>query len=119
MTKELVAKELNFDQIELFFPPQPDSSRLLIGMNPQDYSASQIAHAVEDADARLLNLNVTAIESPEARLVVALRVNHRDPERVARSLERYGFSILNLDSSAENDDIIRRRYDELMRIINI
>ena len=118
MTKDLAAKENKKDQIEVFFPHNPDSSRLLVGCRAGDYSASRIAHAVEDADARLLNLNVTGLES-EMGIVVALRVGHRDPQRVARSLERYGYTILSVESDNPSDDIIQRRYEELMRILEI
>ena len=119
MTKELAAKDNKIDQIEVFFPPNPDSSRLLVGTSVDSYVASRIARAVEDADARLLNLNVTSLTSDDARLVVALRVDHRNPERVARSLERYGYTILNMDSNAIDDDTIRRRYDELMKYLSL
>lgn len=119
MTKDLAAKENKNIQIEAFFPPVPDSSRLLVGCGRDDYSASRIAHAVEDADASLINLNVTAFESRLAQVVVALRVDHRSPDRVARSLERYGYDILCVDDGGLPDDTIRRRYEELMRYINM
>ena len=119
MTKDLAAKDFKNDQIEVFFPHNPDSSRLLIGCRTADFSASRIAHAVEDADARLLNLNVTSLQSPGADLVVALRISHRDAHRAATSLERYGFSVINIEDTPDSDDTIRRRYEELMRILEI
>ncbi|MDE6684329.1 MAG: hypothetical protein K2J94_04020, partial [Duncaniella sp.] len=45
--------------LERLFPPRDESSRLLVSCITSDYSASRIARAVEDADAHLLNLNVT------------------------------------------------------------
>ncbi len=119
MTKDLAAKESKIDRTEAFFPPNPDSSRLLVGCAQSDYSASRIAHAVEDADASLINLNVTSLESPEAQLVVALRVDHRDPWRVARSLERYGYVILSMEDGLADNETVRLRYEELMRYINM
>ncbi len=62
-----------------------------------DYSASLIARAVEDCDAHLLNLNVTALSGEEADdLVVDLRINHRNALSVARSLERYGYEVTDI-----------------------
>ena len=81
--------------------------------------ASRIARAVEDADARLLNLNVTSLSSEQAQLVVDLRVDHRNPERVARSLERYGYTILNTDAGMLDDDTTRSRYEELMKYLSL
>lgn len=36
-----------------------------------------------------------------------------------RSLERYGFEILDYDSPSADDDTMRSRYDELMHILSI
>ena len=119
MTKDLASKDTKNSQFEAFFPPNPDSSRLLVGCAPGDYSASLIARAVEDADASLINLNVTSLQSDEAALVVALRVDHRDPERVARSLERYGFRILSVEDGGVADETLRLRYEELMRYLTM
>lgn len=50
---------------------------------------------------------------------MALRVNHRSPDRVARSLERYGYRVVALESGAADDDVIRNNYDELMRYLGL
>ncbi|MCM1347886.1 MAG: hypothetical protein NC338_00620 [Firmicutes bacterium] len=73
------------------FPPQPESCEISVACTRADYSASRIGHAVEDADAHLLNLNVTSETLPSGQLVVDLRVSHRDAGAVSRSLERYGY----------------------------
>ena len=118
MMKDLVAKDINTNQLDVLFPHNPESSRLLVGCPAQDYSASAIARAVEDADARLINLNVTSLGTPPAG-VVALRVGHISPERVARSLERYGYEILSVECDDTADDTLRRRYGELMKMLDI
>jgi len=119
MTKEIAVKDNIFEHIETLFPHNPDSSRLLIGCSYDDFAASRIARAVEDCDARLLNLNVTGLDIEGSQLAVALRVNHRSPDRVARSLERYGYRVVALESGAADDDVIRNNYDELMRYLGL
>jgi len=119
MIKDLAAKDIKTNQLEVLFPHNPDSSRLLISCAAADYSASLIARAVEDADASLLNLNVTSYGAGTPEVVVALRVGHLNPERVARSLERYGYDILNIEADGATDDTLHRRYEELMRILNV
>lgn len=99
-----------------------ESSTLVLTCRRGDYSASRIARAVEDANAHLLNLNVTAdSERSDSRIVAELRISHRDPEAAARSLERYGFEIIGLEGSAyaDDDSLMRSRYDELMRYLQI
>ena len=78
-------------------PENPETGRLTVACAPADYSASIIARAVEDVDAHLLNLNVTA-DSDAARVVTDLRVSHRNVGAVARSLMRYGYEILSADA---------------------
>ncbi len=119
MTKEITVKDEIFERPEVFFPPNPESRRLLVGCPAHDFSASRLAHAVEDCDARLLNLNVTSLSFADAPLTVALRVSHRDPARVARSLERYGYTVLALEANDAPDSQLRRNYDELMRYLEI
>ncbi len=119
MTKEIAVKETKIDQLEVFFPPYDESCRLLIGCSHSDYSASRIAHAVEDANAQLLNLNVTSLEVDGCQIIVALRINHRNPELVARSLERYGYNVISFETNNENDDVIQARYDELMHYLSM
>lgn len=107
--------------IERLFPRIEESSRLLVSCIPADYSASRIARAVEDADAHLLNLNVTSDgERLDNRLVAELRVSHRSPLAVARSLERYGFEVIDVDhASLESDGTASDRIQELLHILNL
>lgn len=106
--------------LEDFFPERPDSSRIMIGTSAADYSASRLARAVEDADAALLNLNITALHVEPWQVTVALRVSHRDPAAVCRSLERYGYHVISAESPLETpDDEISLRYHELMKYLSI
>lgn len=96
-----------------------DWTRLLIGCRRDQYAASLVARAVEDCDAHLLNLNVTspgaltgdgapgdyaAGDYAEYPVQVELRVSHRNAESVTRSLERYGFTVLEAESSGDSGD---------------
>lgn len=71
--------------------PRDDASVLVVECAPADYSASLLAHAVEDVDVHLCDLNTTV--SDRGRLRVTMRVLNRDPQAAIRSLERYGFNV--------------------------
>ena len=102
------------------FPPLAEVSHLLVGTGHDDFLASRLAHAVEDADANLINMNVTSLSDPYNDHIIDLRIDHRDPERVARSLERYGYNILRLDAADGLDaDHIRNRVNEIIRYLEI
>ncbi|MBD5251648.1 MAG: hypothetical protein HDR97_05800 [Bacteroides sp.] len=107
--------------LERLFPRLEESSRLLVSCLPSDYSASRIARAVEDADAHLLNLNVTTDgERLDNRMVAELRVSHRSPLAVARSLERYGFEVVDIDHSAlASDPLADDRLSELLYYLDL
>lgn len=104
---------------EELFPPVGESSILSVACFPVNYSASQIARAVEDCDVHLLNLNLTSECLPSGEVVVDLRVGARDPGRVARSLERYGYTVVRIpEGPGPDEETMRDRVNELLRIIN-
>lgn len=73
------------------FTRSDEASVLTVECAREDYSASLLAHAVEDVDAHLLNLSVMPADG--GRLNVSLRIGHRDPQAAIHSLERYGFNV--------------------------
>lgn len=104
--------------IERLFPLVEESSTLLLTCRRGDYSASRIARAVEDCDAHLLNLNVTSdTERLDNRIAVEIRVSHRNPMSVARSLERYGYEVDDVDLRTVDDDMIKARVAELLHYL--
>ena len=123
MTKELTAKDIKKLSQQELFPPHPEAGDLLVACHRGHYSASAIARAVEDADAQLLNLNVTALraDADDTSTLVALRVNRRDLASVARSLARYGYDVLDFDSPADPETIeeARLRAAEILRYLEL
>jgi len=123
--KNLASNKIKFQENEYLFPPVADSSRLLVGCRREDYSASRIARAVEDCNAHVLNLNVTALggnesdgrpdaaeSDPKFPVVFDIRVNHRDTSGIMRSLERYGYTVLEAQNArGADDDTFRERID--------
>lgn len=102
------------------YPIAEGASSLVVGCRAHDYAASRIANAVEDCNAKLLNLNIMTDGSGRYDLLVALRINCMSIEVVVRSLERYGYEVI--DYNGRNDqafDSLRERVDELLRYINI
>jgi len=104
---------------EELFPPVEESSALSVACFPINYSASKIATAVEDCDTHLLNLNLTSECLPSGEVVVDLRVGVRNPEGIARSLERYGYTVVRMpEGPLPDEDTMRERVNELLRIID-
>lgn len=94
-----------------------DSSVVTIECEPTQYSASSLAHAVEDAGVHLVDL----ISAPgESSIRVTLRVRTLDPASVISSLERYGFRVVE---SGEHPDpgakLLAERLASLQALINV
>ena len=102
------------------FPYNPDSSRFILICNRNDYSASRIAHAIEDCNAHVLNLNVTDDVLSDNMIAVDVRVDRKEIASITRSLARYDFMVINSDDSgnavSENE---RQRVAELLRYIDL
>ena len=114
----------------MVFPPGPEMSCLLVEVSPDDYLASVIARAVEDCDAHLLNLNVLeGMGEDGGRRVVVLRIDRRNAPAVARSLERYGMSVLAMGGADKGDyadgeadlyeEVARSRVNDLLRRLSV
>ena len=119
----MTPKVLKTYKIDSPYPAVYGSSRQAGGCRADEYSASAIARAVEDCDAHLLNLNAMPGADYGFDMVVDLRVDLAAPYAAARSLERYGYAVIDAradgDDPAGGDDTLRRRVDELMRYLNI
>lgn len=87
-----------------------------------DYSASRISRAVEDCDAHLLNLNVTSQPLDGGEITILLRIGHRNPDSVARSLERYGYRVVAVHTPSVTSyaaEVTMNRIGELMAHLSI
>ena len=102
-------------------PQVPDASTLTVICDPMEYSASAIARAVEDCDAHLLNLNVTSERTSDGHLMIDLRIDHRNPASVIRSLERYGYEVAGTSASLSDAETqqMRDRVNELIHYLEI
>ena len=112
---------MNLDK-EILFPHSPDASTIILACQRQNYSASVIARAVEDCDAHVLNLNVLASLSEAGELMVALRVDHRNAASVARSLRRFDYDMIDVESPDYVDidaEEARSRANELLRYLEV
>ncbi len=102
------------------FPPLDEFTELTISCRAGQYSASAIAHAVEDADAHLLNLNVVGGTYANSDTTIVIRVNHSRGESVARSLLRYGYETIEMrGNEGVPDREMAEKVKELLHYIEV
>ena len=122
MTKELLPKDTSGGEIARLFPPLPDESRLLVECKRGDYSASIITRAIEDCDAQVMNLNVTAagLDEDSGVTIVDVRVNCRSTDSICRSLARFGYEVIDTTvASVLDNERLRLRAAEILRYLEM
>lgn len=98
--------------------PRDDSSVVTVECHPEDYSASLLAHAVEDADSHLVDL--WSSPSADGMMRVTLRVRSCDPSAAVSSLERYDFHVVEASGSTMRDaEIASERLLALQVLLNV
>lgn len=99
-------------------PVCQECSQITLTLTPEEYSASALSRAVEDADAQLLDLYT--IPTADGLLQVVLRTSRIDPTPVSHSLERYGFTVSSTEGSTNLDhDTALERIEALRRYLDI
>lgn len=92
---------------------------IVLEINVNDYSLSQIAQIVEGNDAKILSLYVSSPED-STKLFLTLKINRVDLSSIIQTFERYDYNITA--SHMDDDDgvaMIKNRYDLFMRYLNI
>lgn len=116
------AKDATNREIDRLFPEVEESTRLLVRCRRGDFSSSRLCVAVEDCNAHVLNLNVTSLpeDAPGGYVYVELRVNRVDFGAVTRSVERYGYEVVEAESSRlPETDSFKDRINELLHYLQL
>lgn len=90
---------------------------IVLEMWEKDYSMQQIARIIEENNAKILSTSVSPGEG--GKIEVNIKINQPDINAIISSFERFGYTVkASVQESAYTEDL-RKRYDELMRILNI
>jgi acetoin utilization protein AcuB len=90
---------------------------LVLEMWEQDYSLQQIARIIEENNAKILSTSVSPGE--DGKIEVNLKLNQPDMNPMVQSFERFGFHVKATYQEPEYTEDLKRRYEELMRFLNI
>lgn len=92
---------------------------IVLELNQNDYSLSQIAQIVESNDAKILGLYLSS-SSDSTKLDITLKINRTDLSAVMQTFIRYNYTIKAsyLDDNSM-DSFFSDRYDQFMRYLSI
>lgn len=119
LTVGVVTESSLLEGLNRLFSARDDSSIVVIDVAPDDFSASRMARAVEDANVHLVDF--WSAPSPSAESIrVTLRVRSSDPSEVASNLERYGFQVIDaFGATYRNLETAVERLLSLKTLLNV
>jgi CBS domain-containing protein len=92
---------------------------LVLELNQNDYSLSQIAQIVESNDASILSVYLRNHED-STKMELILKINRTDISSIIQTFERYSYEIkASFMEDSELETFYADRYDEFMRYLNI
>lgn len=92
---------------------------IILELNANDYSLTQIAQIVEGNDAKILSLYITS--PPDSiKLEVTLKINRIDLSPIIQTFIRFDYTIKSsfMDDN-EMDSLYNNRYEHFMHFLNI
>jgi CBS domain-containing protein len=92
---------------------------LVLELNENDYSLSQVSQIVESNDAKILSLYTKTFEN-STRLELTIKINRTDITSVMQTFERYDYTIkASYMHDEELDNLYENRYEAFMKYLSI
>lgn len=92
---------------------------VVLEMNENDYSLTEISNIVESNNAKILSLYVSS--TPETqKMSVTLKINTTDITSVMETFNRYNYTIIASYMQSEDlDEFYQDRFDEFLKYLNV
>jgi acetoin utilization protein AcuB len=91
---------------------------IVLELNQNDYSLSQIARIIEENDTKILSLSLNNLEE-STRVELTLKVNREDIRAIVASFTRFNIDVKATFQQSEFSEDMRNRFDQFMNFINM
>ncbi len=91
---------------------------IVLHIKPFNYSLAEIARICETNDVLILNVQIKETKDNEFMQVI-IKTNTKDLSAVLATFERYEYDAFAFGIDNMNDDTFQKRYDMLMKFLNI
>lgn len=91
---------------------------IILSLNINDYSLSEIAGIVEGNDAKILSLYITS-SNDSTEMEVTLKINRVDLTGVLQTFYRYDYNVKASFHQSEFSDDFKQRFDSFMNYLNM
>jgi len=106
------------EEINILLSLNNPGAIIVLEININDYSLSEISQIVEANDCKILSL---IINSPvdSTLLEVSIKLNRMDITAVLQTFYRYNYSVKTIVAESDAEDDLQERYDSLMKYLSI
>ncbi len=91
---------------------------IILEINANDYSLSEIVQIIESNDTKILSLYITS-HNDSTKMDVAIKLNRMDISPVLQTFNRYNYNVKAILAEQEINDDLQDRYDSLMKYLSI
>ncbi|NWJ49285.1 MAG: CBS domain-containing protein [Bacteroidetes bacterium] len=91
---------------------------IVLELNQNDYSLSEITQIIESNEAKILSLYITS-HPDTTKIELTIKVNKMDIRPIIQTFNRYDYTIKASFAEAEYYDDLLDRYNSLMNYLNI
>jgi hypothetical protein len=98
---------------------QTPGAIIILSINKIDYSLAEITRLVEENNAKILSSYVKTDPSDTNKLLLTLKINILESNRVIATLERFGYNIVAQFLEAEDAKSHQDRLNLLLKFIDI
>jgi len=98
---------------------QASGGILVISMNANDYSLSEISRLIEAEGAKILSSSIKNDDFDSSMLRLTLKINRTDLSRIVATLERFGYKIIARYQETNVTDNQKERLDILLKYLDI
>jgi acetoin utilization protein AcuB len=91
---------------------------IVLEMNENDYSLTEISNIVESNNAKILSLYISNLPG-SSRLSITMKLNTSDITSILTTFDRYNYSVsASYMSAPDMDDFYQDRFDEFLNYLN-
>jgi len=91
---------------------------IILELNVNDYTLSEIARIVEDNNAKIMGTFITSnIDSTKIQLT--LKINQTDLSGILQTFDRFDYNVTASYDQSNNEEDLKERFDSLMNYLNM
>ncbi len=113
-----ITTESLIHQVAQFSSVRDPGSIIVLDLNQNDYSMSEVARIVEGNDAKILSSFVTS-HSDSTRIELTLKINRSDLSGIIQTFNRFNYTVSASYHESKMDELLHSRYEELMKYLNM